>query len=228
MNEMLDFEKEEENSKNGVTAVYVLGGIVYIGVIVVATVLTWMFITGILQQDQYGLKILLTIGVIAIGLNAIAMPVALHFWAVEGKHRGAAIGFYVLDMVILAVNMAVSFSTLRGSPPVWVTQYEPYSVSMFIFALAAWGILLMLDPGQKAGLELKKASQKFRVDAIKSASSYLESQEGKAAIATAANNLIPALFDPDKIMKKPQTWNVNASETKLVEGANGSDPTKAV
>src|SRR3990172_7053847 len=100
---------------------------------------------------------------------------------------------------------------------------------MFIFALAAWGILLMLDPGQKAGLELKKASQKFRVDAINKATQYLGSEEGLNAIAKAADNLIPVLFDPDKLLKKPQVWNVNALdmpaiEPKVMAGKNGSDP----
>lgn len=205
--ENINFEQTNENSKKGKTATYILGGLVYIGVIIVSVVLTSMFITSILPGDAYGLRLLVTLGVCAVGLNAVALPVGLHFWAVDGAHRGLAITFYGADMLILAVNLVTSFSTLSGNPPAWVESYAPYSVGMLVFALASWGVLKMVDPGETAALELLKAQRQFRVKAIRQATAYLDSTEGRAAIAAGAAHLIPAMFDPDRLRDVPRSWN---------------------
>ena len=211
-NQLIDIQAEEESMNGGKKTAMILGGIVYGGVIIVAVLLTSMFITGILDADAYLLRALMTVGVVAIGINAIALPLALHFWAVEGAHRGAAITFYALDMCVIGLNIITSFSTLRGDAPAWVEQYAPYSVGMFVFALVTWGILYMLDPGARAKLELRKAHERFSLNAFKQATSYLDSAEGHAEIAKAAGYLIPQLFDAERMRNVPKSWNGNAAD----------------
>jgi hypothetical protein len=211
--QQIDFETQNQHAKNGKLATLILGGIVYLGVIVVATVLTIMFVTGILPADAYGLRLLITLGVIMVGLNAVALPVALHYWAVSGFHRALAIAFYAADMLILAVNMVTSFSTISGHAPAWVVNYEPYSVGMLVFALASWGILKIADPGERAALKLARAQADFQVKAIEKAAAYLDSLEGEQAVAQAAGELIPDLFNAANIRKRPRSWgNVPTGE----------------
>lgn len=205
----INFEQNSKSFSAGKMATYILGGLVYAGVIVVATVLTSMFVTGILPENAYGLRVLITLGVIAVGLNAVALPIGLHFWAVDGLHRGLAIVFYAVDMVIIGLNLITAFSALSGRPPAWVEQYEPYSVGMLVFALASWGVLKIVDPGEKANLDLLKAQQTFRVRAIEQAAAFLESAEGRATIAAAAENLIPEMFNPETMNDKPRSWYGN-------------------
>lgn len=206
----IDLEQSNENYSTGKKATYILGGMVYVGVIVIATVLTSMFVTGILPEDAYGLRVLITLGVVAVGLNAFALPVGLHYWAVDGWHRRLAIFFYALDMLILAVNLITAFATLSGNPPAWVLSYAPYSVGMLVFALAAWGILKIVDPGEQANLEIIKAQQTFKVKAIRQAVSFLDSQEGREEVARAASTLIPELFNASELKTAPRSWYAQA------------------
>jgi len=194
---------------NGKTAAYVLGGAVYAGVVIVFTTMTINFIVGILAEDAYLMRGLLTAGVVMVGLNSVALPVALHFWAVDGWHRGVAIALYALDMVVLAFNGITSFSTLSGNPPAWVMSYEPYSVGMFVFALATWGILWMTDPGEQARVEMAKATQAFNVKAIRKAAEYLDTIEGQEAIAREAANLLPQILE-SKAKGQPVSWSAPA------------------
>ncbi len=203
----INFEEQNETARKGKLAAYIMGGLVYAGVIVVAVLLTVQFIVGILPPAAYGLRALMTVGVVLVGLNAVALPLALHYWAVEGFHRGLAIVFYVGDMLILGVNMVTAFSTLSGHAPEWVTQYEPYSVGMLVFALASWGILKIADPGERAALKLAKAQANFRVKAIEKAAEYLDTIEGEQAIAQAAGELVPELFNSYGIKKRARSWN---------------------
>ena len=196
---------ENKDKDNGKKLAYVLGALVYAGVVIVATTLTIQFVTGILSADAYLLRGILTVGVIMVGLNSVALPVALHFWAVDGWHRWAAIGLYTLDMGIIGFNMVTSFSTLRGDAPDWVMSYEPYSVAMFVFALATWGILWILDPGEQARVKMAKAKQAFAILSIAKAAEYLDTQEGREAIAKEAANLLPEIL-ASKAKGQPVSW----------------------
>lgn len=179
---------------NGKKASLVLGASVYVGVVIIATSLTISFVTGVLSADAYLLRGILTIGVVLVGLNSIALPVALHFWAVSGLHRASAIALYALDMVILAFNLITSFSTLSGRAPAWVDSYAPYSVGMFVVALATWAILFVTDPGERARIAAEKAREQFRVSAINKAAAFLETVEGQAAIGEEAARMLPGIL----------------------------------
>ena len=179
---------------NGKKAALVLGAAVYIGVVIIATSLTISFVTGVLSASAYLLRGILTIGVVLVGLNSLALPVALHFWAVSGIHRASAIALYAGDMIIVAFNLITSFSTLGGNPPEWVEAYAPYSVAMFVFALATWAILFISDPGERAALMVEQAREKFKLSAIQKAAEYLETVEGQAAIQSEADRLLPDIL----------------------------------
>jgi hypothetical protein len=196
-----------DNSSNGKTMAYVLGGAVYLGVVILTVALTINFVVGILPAEAYFMRGVMSMGVVLIGLNSIALPVALHYWAVSGWHRGTAIALYALDMLIMAFNLITSFSTLLGNAPAWVLSYEPYSVAMFIFALATWGILWMTDPGEKARVAKHQARQAFEVKAILKAATFLDSEEGMQAIADEARRLLPDIISPTT--KRIERWGVS-------------------
>jgi hypothetical protein len=179
---------------NGRKAALVLGASVYLGVVIIATSLTISFVIGVLSADAHLLRGILTIGVILVGLNSIALPVALHFWAISGLHRASAIGLYGLDMVILAFNLVTSYSTLSGRAPAWVASYAPYSVGMFVVALATWAVLFVTDPGERARVAAEKAREQFRVSAILKAAAFLETVEGQAAIGEEAARMLPQML----------------------------------
>lgn len=201
-------------NKGGLTAVFVLGGLVYLGVILVNIAMSGMYFTDSLPVDAYFLRGLMWVSVACVGMSATGLPLALHFWAVSGFHRALAYVWYAVDVFIMAVNFTVSFSTLRGTPPAWVSWYEPYAMSMITFALIAWGSLAVFAPGERANLKLRQAKEEFRLRAFSRAAAYLDSVEGKQAIAVAAGNLIPLLFDANQTTPAARSWyQKNDSDT---------------
>lgn len=201
---------KDENGNGTKTAVMVLGVLIYGGVILVAAVLTVIFVTGWLEAPQnlgdYLVRGALFVGVGLVSLNAVALPLALKSWALEGKHRAAAFVGYAVDMILLFVNLITSFSVLQGSPPAWVEMYEPYSVGLFIIPLATWGVLFTLDPVSQAKLLGMKAKQAYAANVERFRAEYFNSAEGVQAAREEAERLAKEDIDKEKRRRSLNTY----------------------
>lgn len=47
---------------------------------------------------------LAVLGIVALEISAVALPLAIHFWAQPGAQRMAALGFYFADLLLIASN----------------------------------------------------------------------------------------------------------------------------
>jgi len=85
-----------------------------------------------------------------IGFNALALPYALHVWAVDGWHKGTAIIFYIADLIALLVNTWADWNYVRGSNEELVKSYlDGAAPFTFLLVLITWAALIALDPERR-------------------------------------------------------------------------------
>jgi hypothetical protein len=103
------------------------------------------------------------VGVVALELSAAALPLALHFWTYDPLHKGAAMAFYLVDLVVIFLNVILDFNHTAGADltMTWARAWMQFGVPATpIIAGVGWAILFQLDPSarQRAALELHKAA----------------------------------------------------------------------
>lgn len=91
-------------------------------------------------------------GMVALGITAILLPLALHFWTHEATHRTAALLFYVIDLILLGVNTFTDYGSNTGAQlATWAQLYKDYVMPATpVIAGIGWSILWLLDPSNKA------------------------------------------------------------------------------
>lgn len=124
------------------------GIIVYLAMIGYTLAHNFTLMTVGIPQDMFMWAVL---GVAALEITAIALPIALHYWTHEPLQRIAALMFYVFDLGIVFINVVLDFAITAGeSVPGWGQSWLFYVVPCVpIFAGVGWSILFMLDPSQK-------------------------------------------------------------------------------
>jgi hypothetical protein len=92
------------------------------------------------------------IGMVSLGVLAIALPLSLHYWAFDPTHRLATFICYGLDLALLGVNSFTDFNTNEGQQLVqWAQFYKDYIVPATpVIAMLMATVLLLLDPRVKA------------------------------------------------------------------------------
>ena len=128
------------------------GLVMLLGVLVYAGMLLWTGVHNynlLTQGVPDGMLLWAVIGVIALELNAVALPLALHNWTFAATHRLAAALFYVLDLALLFLNVALDYGLVAGTGVAynWLALYRQFMVPATpIYAGIVWGVLWMLDP----------------------------------------------------------------------------------
>lgn len=95
-----------------------------------------------------GLLPLAVLGIVALEVSAIALPLAIHFWTQPGAQRLAAMGFYLLDLALIAANAILDAAHHSGADVVAPLQaYGVYVVpALPLVCMAGWSLVWMLDP----------------------------------------------------------------------------------
>lgn len=122
-----------------------------------------VYLSGIVYAEVHGLNVLSKgvnpdflmwayVGMVALGVTAIALPLALHVWCFEAMHRIAALVFYVADIALLGINSFVDFGVNTGETlPQWAQLYADFVMPATpVIAAVGWSILFLLDPATKA------------------------------------------------------------------------------
>lgn len=166
--------------------------IVYAGVVVAGTTLFISFVLSAFPKDAYLSRIVMVLAGLLIGSSAIAFPYALHTWTFEKTHRAWTTAFYYGEIIIMAVNVIVSFMNLLSvntgyAAPEWAILYEPFSVGAIVYTLAAWGTVFLLDPTHKQTQMARDTKIEFEREVAKKRIEFVKSIEGEAAIARAAS-----------------------------------------
>ena len=148
-------------------------------VIVVSAI---VYLAGIVYAEVHGLTMLqkgvapdmrfwATLGMVAAGITAVALPVALKVWTIEARQRIATYAFYALDFAFLCFNAFTDFNTQQGQTLApWAQTYVTYILPASpILVAACWALLWELDPAVREKitlLTLRAAMKKKMADKV--------------------------------------------------------------
>lgn len=128
--------------------VIVISALVYLAGIVYAETHA---INALSKGTPENLRMWALVGMIAAGVSAVLLPLALKVWTIEARQRIAAYAFYLLDFAFLVFNSFIDFGMNTG------TELAPWAVAYFRYVLpsspvivaAGWALLWELDPAVK-------------------------------------------------------------------------------
>jgi hypothetical protein len=128
--------------------VIVVSVIVYLAGVVYAEVHGLTMLTKGVAPDM---RIWAQLGMIAAGISAVALPVALKVWTIESKQRLGAYMFYALDFAFLVFNAFTDFNVQTGQQLLpWAQAYVSYVLPASPIIVAAfWALIWELDPTVK-------------------------------------------------------------------------------
>lgn len=190
-----------------------------------------VYLAGIVYAEVHGFSILSKgvapdflfwayLGMIALGVSAVALPLALHSWTFDAMHRNAALIFYVLDLALLGTNSFVDFGVNTGQAlPEWADMYKTYIMPATpVIAAMGWSILFLLDPAQRMN-QLKQTlraavQQALSQQIVQAAKSPLIAAEVARAAARAADDAVRDLFGSTTAIARPRSN----------PGENGKEP----
>ena len=91
---------------------------------------------------------LAVLGIVALEVSAVALPLAIHFWTQPGAQRFAAMGFYLVDLALIAANAILDAAHHSGTVlPDFLTAYGVYIVpALPLLCMSGWSLVWMLDP----------------------------------------------------------------------------------
>lgn len=197
------------------------GTIVYTGVIMLTTALFITFILTAFPSDAYLIRFIMVIGGVMVGGSALAFPIALHKWAISGKHRTWATWLYYGELVIIGVNTLVSFGVLLAKYsgwviPEWMVLIEPFTILAIVYTLVAWGTVFQTDPLAQAQAKKLANYQQLETMIADRLGEYLYTEEGEDKIKEHADKQIEQLMSLDRYQQK--TWGTKrkayAAETE--------------
>jgi len=117
---------------------------------------------------------LAVLGIVALEVSAVALPLAIHFWTQPGAQRFAAMGFYLVDLALIAANAILDAAHHSATVlPDFLTAYGVYIVpALPLFCMAGWSLVWMLDPASRERdmrESVKAATQEALLSAIQKA-----------------------------------------------------------
>jgi hypothetical protein len=119
--------------------------IVYLAGLVYAGVRSFSLFAATIDPNLLPLAV---IGIVALELTAIALPLAIHFWTQPGAQRMAAMGFYALDLALIAANAILDAANHTGDiMPAFLVGYGVYIMpALPLVCMIGWSLMWLLDP----------------------------------------------------------------------------------
>lgn len=152
----------QEGKSRAIKAIVIfLGMVIYCGGVLYSAVHNWNLLVGGVPDSMV---LWAAIGVVALELTALTLPLALHYWTFDAMHRIAAFAFYFADLALIIANVVIDYSMNTGAAadmPFWLSMYKFYGVpGVPVFCIVGWSVLFLLDPSsrQKAMVENLRAS----------------------------------------------------------------------
>lgn len=136
----------KENGRRALRGLAVaLSLIVYLAGLLYAGVRSYDLFARTIPADLLPLAVL---GIIALEVTALALPLAIHYWTSPGAQRMAAIGFYVFDMALIVGNSILDAAHNSGTVlPAFMLAYGTFIVpALPVVCMVGWALVWMLDP----------------------------------------------------------------------------------
>ncbi len=159
--------------------------IAYLGAVIYAEVRNYNLLTKTIAPD---LMVFALLGIVILGIMAIALPIFLHYSSEPGKERIFAYLLYAADIGMMTANAIIDANlNTTGEATQQMRMWATYGVpSVPLFMLAGIGILWSLSPAQKerdVKQQMKSATRDALLDSVKA---YTESEEVHNQIRDAA------------------------------------------
>lgn len=127
---------------------YTLGLLVYLGGILYAESRAYSLFTKTIDAELLPIAI---VGIVALGLTAIAAPLAHHFGTAPGVQRIFLDVFYAADILAMIANAILdsalhSEGSMTGILSFWKLYVLP---SLPLFMLIGWAVFFALDPSHR-------------------------------------------------------------------------------
>ncbi len=138
---------------------------------------------------------LAVLGIVALEVSAVALPLAIHFWTQPGAQRLAAMGFYGLDLVLISANAILDAAHHSGAEVTSaLTTYGVYILpALPLLCMAGWSLIWLLDPASRERdmrESVKAATHEALLSQIQQA---VESADITQAVESAATEAARAL-----------------------------------
>lgn len=101
-------------------------------------------------------------GAVATALSALVLPIALHFWFSPGTQFYVGIGYWIADVLVLALNSILAYAIATGSTDSWLMVWREISPATPLLAVLGWGLVFLFDQSHQLrhaqlGLEADQA-----------------------------------------------------------------------
>lgn len=119
--------------------------IVYAAALIYAGVRSYDLFARTLPPDMLSLAML---GIVALEVTALALPLAIHFWTSPGQQRMIGFGFYGLDLALIIANSILDAAQNSGAIlPGFMQGYGVFAVpGLPVFCMIGWALIWMTDP----------------------------------------------------------------------------------
>jgi len=125
------------------------------------------------------------LGFLVLEINAVALPLALHYWTHASAHRFAALMFYILDLALLFLNTVLDYSIVAGTGLLerapWLQGYRDFILPTApIIAGTTWPVLWFLNPKHRQRqmlAELEASTQEVLTYRVAEAAQSVEVDE---------------------------------------------------
>lgn len=118
---------------------------VYGAALVYAGVRSFDLFARTLPPDMLALALL---GIVALEVTALGLPLAVHFWTAPGQQRMIAYGFYGLDLLLIVGNSILDAAQNAGTIlPGFMQWYGILAVpGLPVFCMIGWALIWLTDP----------------------------------------------------------------------------------
>lgn len=84
-------------------------------------------------------------GALATAASALLLPLALHFWLAPGTQFLVGIGYWVADILVLALNSILAYGLATGATDPWLLTWQELSPATPLLAVLGWGLIFLFD-----------------------------------------------------------------------------------
>lgn len=122
--------------------------VVYLAGLVYAAVRSYSLFAATIEPNLLPLAV---VGIVALELTAVALPLTIHFWSQPGPQRLAATAFYLFDLTFIAFNAVLDAGRHSHSIlPDFLTAYSVYILpALPLLCMLGWSLLWLLDPSSR-------------------------------------------------------------------------------
>lgn len=126
---------------------YTLGILVYLGGVAYAEARAFALFSRTIDPQLLPIAI---VGLVALGLTALAAPIAHHFGTAPGVQRLFLDAFYAFDIFAMATNAVLDAAHHTGNTTAVLDFWNTYVFpALPLLCLGGWAVFFMLDSGHR-------------------------------------------------------------------------------